>query len=304
MNLKIKEIMKKIIKSLFASTLLFAFAFIVSCDKIEEPFVKQTGNVDTAACPVPEFPAVTTVLKRVLLEDYTGHACVNCPRAAVIAHDLKQVHGEQLVLVAVHAGFFANPLPSGELTYDFRTEAGSEWDETFGIGNVGNPNGMINRTGFPNNHIVSPPGWGAAVVNALATPPLVDLQIINQYDPDDLKLCTHIKTRFITDINKNLKLVVLLTESNIIKPQKNNDPEVGATPVIEDYEHNHVLRAAINSTWGSIVALEGSANPESVVKSFKYILNDEFVPENCSVVAFIYDEATKEVLQAIEAPVL
>ncbi|MDY0101742.1 MAG: Omp28 family outer membrane lipoprotein [Lentimicrobium sp.] len=296
--------MKNILKFLIASTLFIAFAFIVSCDKIEEPFVKQIGSVDTAACPVPEFPAVTTVIKRVLLEDYTGHACVNCPRAAVIAHDLKQVYGEQLVLVAVHAGFFAQPASSGELTYDFRTETGTEWDETFGIGNVGNPNGMINRIGLPNNHVVSPTGWGAAVVNALATAPLVDLQMINQYDPDERKLCTHIKTRFITDINKNLKLVVVLTESEIIKPQKNNDAEVGPTPVIEDYEHNHVLRAAINSTWGNSIAAEGTVNPESVVKSFKYILKDEFVPENCSVVAFVYDEATKEVLQAVEVPVL
>jgi hypothetical protein len=296
--------MKNILKFLIASTLFIAFAFIVSCDKIEEPFVKQTGSVDTAACPVPEFPAVTTVLKRVLLEDYTGHTCVNCPRAALIAHDLKQAHGEQLVLVAVHAGFFAKPFASGDFVYDFRTATGTQWDETFGIGNVGNPNGMINRIGFPNNHIISPSGWGAAVVNALASAPLVDLQMINQYDPDERKLCTHIKTRFITEINKNLKLVVVLTENNIIKPQKNNDAEVGTTPVIEDYEHNHVLRAAINSTWGNSVAVEGTVNPESVVKSFKYMLKDEFVPENCSVVAFVYDESTNEVLQALEVPVL
>ena len=294
--------MKNSIKIFFATAALLTFSFLVACDKIDEPFVKQTGSVDTTACPVPEFPEVTAVVKRVLLEDYTGHACVNCPRAAVIAHDLKQVHGEKLVLLAVHAGFFAQTTTS--LPYDFRTETGTTWDQTFGIGNAGNPNGMVNRIGLPTNHIVSPPGWGAAVSNALATGPLVDLQIINQYDPEERKLCTHIKTRFITSLDKNLKLVVVLTESGIIQPQKNSDPLVGATPLIEDYVHNHVLRAAINSTWGSSVAAVGTANPESVVKSYKYILKDEFVPENCTVVAFVYDEATKEVLQAVEAAVL
>lgn len=294
--------MKKNIKILFASTLLFTFAFFAACDKIDEPFVKQTGSVDTAACPVPEFPGVTTLVKRVLLEDYTGHACVNCPRAAIIAHDLKQVHGEQLVLLAVHAGFFAQT--TGALPYDFRTETGTAWDKTFGIGNAGNPNGMINRIGLPANHIVSPTGWGAAVSNALATAPLVDLQMINQYDPDERKLCTHIKTRFINNIDKNLKLVVVLTESGIIQPQKNSDPEVGTTPLIENYEHNHVLRGAINSTWGSSIAAIGTANAESLVKSYKYILKDEFLPENCTVVAFVYDEDTNEVLQAVEADVL
>ena len=294
--------MKNKIKILFASTLLITFAFFAACDKIDEPFVKQTGSVvDTVACPVPEFPEVTTVVKRVLLEDYTGHTCVNCPRAATIAHGLKELHKEKLVLLAVHGGSFAKPNPL--MPYDFRTEAGTEWDKIF-IGFAGNPNGMVNRLGFPNNHIVGPDGWGAAVNNALATELLVDLQMINQYDPDERTLCTHIKTRFIKDVNKNLKLIVVLTESGIIKPQKSNDPSAGTSQLIENYEHNHVLRAAINSTWGSSVALIGTANPESAVKSYKYILKDEFVPENCTVVAFIYDEETKEVFQAVEADVL
>lgn len=294
--------MKKNIKTLLASTLLLAFAFFAACDKIDEPFVKQTGIIDTAACPVPEFPEVTTVKKRVLLEDYTGQGCVNCPSAAIIAHDLKQVHGEQLVLLAVHAGWFARPNPA--MPYDFRSEAGDDWDNTFGIGNAGNPNGMVNRIGLPTNHIVSPSGWGGAVSNALSTEPLVDLQMINEYDPDERKLCTHIKTRFINNLDRNLKLVVVLTESGIIQPQKNSDPEAGETPLIENYEHNHVLRGAINSTWGSSVALVGTANPESLVKTYKYIIKDEYVPENCTVVAFVYDDETREVLQAVEVEVL
>lgn len=299
-----KTTMKNKISLLLTFTIISFFAFLVSCDKIEEPFTKKTGNVDTAACPVPEFPAVNSVKKRVLLEDYTGHMCVNCPKAAILAHDLKELHGEQLVLLAIHAGFFAKPTGGGDFTYDFRTEAGTEWDNTFGIGMVGNPNGMIDRKGLPNNHIVSPTGWGAAVTEALSAQPLVNLQMINEYDDAERKLCTHIKTHFITNINKNLKLVVVLAENGIIKPQKNNDPESGATPIIFDYEHNHVLRTAITTPWGSSIAAAGVANPESVINSFKYILKDEYVAANCSVIAFVYDDENKEILQVVEAGVL
>ena len=128
--------------------------------------------------------------------------------------------------------------------------------------------------------------------------------MINEYDATERKLCTHIKTRFITSIDRNLKLVVVLTESGIVKPQKNNDPESGEVPVIEEYVHKHALRGAINSAWGNQVSVVGTPNPESVVKTFKYILKDEYVPENCTVVAFVYDDDTKEVLQAIEIPVI
>ncbi len=279
------------------------FSF-VSCDKIEGPYTSFTGGSDTAACPVPEFPAVTELKKRVLLEDYTGHTCVNCPKAAVTAHDLKETHGDQLVLLAVHAGFFANPTASGDFTYDFRSEAGTAWDNFFGVGMVGNPNGLINRRGYPNNHITAPAGWGAAITNALATQPLVDLQMMNEYDAAERKLCTHIKTRFVTTVDRNLKLIVVLTESGIIEPQKNNDNEVGVVPVIFDYVHNHVLRTAITSTWGNSVAVTGVSNPESVVKTFKQILHSDYVAENCTVVAFVYDQDTMEVLQAVEAPVV
>jgi hypothetical protein len=300
-----KIMMKTRIKLLLSAMLLSVFAFMISCDKIEEPYVKVFESVDTAACPIPEFPAATEVIKRVLLEDYTGHTCVNCPSAAILAHNLKVLHGDKLVLLAVHAGFFSSPTSMGLFTTDFRSEAGNAWDLFFGVGAVGNPNGMINRIGFQQgNHIKSPSSWAAAVSNALATAPLVDLQIINEYDSTERKLCTHIKTNFITTIDKNLKLIVVLAESGIVKPQKNNDPDAGVTPVIEDYVHNHVLRNAITTTWGMSIATTGTANPESVVKTFKHILKQAYIPENCTVVAFVYDDDTKEVLQAIEAAVI
>ena len=69
----------------YSSLFMLLFA---ACDKIESPYVVP-GADDTAQCPAPEFPAVTSHIKRALLEDYTGHNCPNCPRAGVIARDLK-----------------------------------------------------------------------------------------------------------------------------------------------------------------------------------------------------------------------
>ena len=79
---------------------------------------------------------------------------------------------------------------------------------------------------------------------------------------------------------------------------------MGVVPIIFDYVHNHVLRTAITSTWGNPVSTIGTANPESVVKTFKHIVNEAYIAENCTVVAFVYDDDTKEVLQAVEADVI
>jgi hypothetical protein len=285
----------------FRTTVFLAFtAFLfISCDKSEEPY-----RTETLTCPAPEFPVVSTHVKRVLLEDYTGHTCVNCPRAAVTARELKEDYGDKLVLMAVHAGFFANVFASGNYTYDFRTPAGTEWDTFFGIGAAGNPNGMVNRKKISNTYVISPGDWDDVIATTIAEAPLLDIHIINEYTPEENKLCTHIQTEFLETIDRDLKLIVAITEDSIVAPQKNNDPLVGATPEILDYVHMHVLRGTITTTWGSTIASLGTSNPTSIIKSYRYQIPAKLVPKNCRIIAFVYDDDTKEVLQAAEAEVI
>jgi len=290
----------------FIIVLITGIFLFYSCDIIEAPYVESVGSgADTSECPVPDFPHDHNPVKRILLEDYTGHTCVNCPKAAEIAHDLKVTYGDRLMVIAVHAGFFAQPA-GNEFSADYRTEAGNDWDNFFGISAVGNPNGMVDRIGYNTEHILSPGAWGGKVAQQLDLDPELDIQIVNLYDEPSRKLCTHIQTIFLEDMSRNLKLCVVLTENNVESPQKNNDPEVGPTPVIEDYKHMHMLRGAINSSWGMNLTTAGEqvvADTE-IIKSYKIILELEWDAENCDVVAFVYDGDTYEVVQAMQGPVL
>ena len=45
-----------------------------------------------------------TAQRVVLLEDYTGQACVNCPNAHDVATELHEEYPENLIVVAMHAG--------------------------------------------------------------------------------------------------------------------------------------------------------------------------------------------------------
>lgn len=284
----------KITQILYSSVLMISLFYTGACDKIEEPFTKKVEFTDTVA----------GVKKRVLLEDYTGHTCVNCPKAAKSAAALKEIYGDRMIILSVHAGHFANPFSSGNFTYDFRTSAGTEWDGFFGISNAGNPNGMVNRKGYDGAHILGPSNWSGSIGTALNEAPVLDLEISNQYNSGNRELSVEVTTTFLSQLDINTKLVVVLAESGIIKPQSNNDITVGTTPVIIDYEHNHVLRDAITTNSGTPVENTGSTFPSPVIKSFTYTLKDEFVPANCEVIAFVYDEATYEILQAAEKEVM
>ncbi len=107
------------ISNIIIAALLISFSFM-ACDKVEAPY-KEEKEIK--------------VNRKVLLEDFTGHKCVNCPNAHDIAHDLQELYGEDnLIVIATHAGFFSTP-SSGDFAYDFRTEAGPEWADYYGIQN-------------------------------------------------------------------------------------------------------------------------------------------------------------------------
>jgi hypothetical protein len=68
------------------------------------------------------------------------------------------------------------------------------------------------------------------------------------------------------------------------------------------------MRGAVNGTWGAPVLLKENTSSDPVVKTYPMKFEgfnvNTMVPENCHVIAFIYDVETKEVLQAAEAAVV
>jgi len=291
-------------------TIKFAFIILsisflaVCCDKIDQPYVNLPPILDTAACPVPEFPLITNHIKRVLLEDYTGHTCPNCPTAGKIASNLKEQYPGQVVVIAVHAGWFANTYPEPGATqlydYDFRTAGGTDWDTYFLISATGNPNGMVNRVKINNKYVIKKESWGGIIDTMVTKQPTMDLLVIADYNSSDRKICTHTQSTFLSSVDLNLKLEVVIIEDSIIAAQKNNDPGIGPVGDIEDFVHMHVMRGALNGTWGSELAAAGVQHPDKIIKSYQSVLPEKCVAKNCHIVAFIYNKDTYEVIQAAE----
>ena len=118
------------------------------------------------------------------------------------------------------------------------------------------------------------------------------------------------------NITGNYNLVVCLTESNILNWQQDTD---GPNLDVEDYEHNHVLRAELIdqalSTSTNYVAgleLENIINYDLVdleQSNIEYSNADLFGngeagkwnANNISVVAHIYNTSTKEIVQVEES---
>jgi hypothetical protein len=281
--------------------LLFASIVVGGCDEIDPPYMKVLPPpIDTTECPIPTFPADTHHVKVVLLEDYTGHNCVNCPTAAEIAHNIQATYGEEVVLMAVHAGFFAVP-HSGNYTLDLRTAVGESLYAHFGITN--NPAAMFNRKYIGGARIFEAySGWETDFLQVQDTIPVLDMQIINDFTESESKVCIHIQTEYLTDMDRHLKLAVYVTEDSIIGYQDNNNIALGPNP-IPDYVFMHVLRGAVNSTWGDDLSTTEITAGTKLISNFKLILDSGWDHDNCHIVAFVYDADTEEILQAAEEKV-
>ncbi|MDD3876677.1 MAG: Omp28 family outer membrane lipoprotein [Bacteroidales bacterium] len=279
------------------TALIIIALYLTACDKINEPFMNELNDADTTACPTPEFDTTVIPYRVVFLEEFTGHKCPNCPSGAATAHDLEALYEEQLVLVAIHAGFFASPDPSGTFINDFTTVEGEEIATQFGV--VLNPNGLANRKSYNSNLILAPGSWGSAIDEFLTPEPDAFIQIITENSATDNDICIHVRTKFLSNLTGNFKLVVQITENSILSPQKTNDPNY-PSGYIDNFEHNHVLRKTVNGTWGTDLVNDNVIAGTTIVKSYKITPNSLWNTANCKVVAYVYNSDNDEVLQAAE----
>ena len=262
-----------------------------SCTKLDAPYVAvQHHHIGDTIMSWDTIPAV----RKVLLEDYTGHKCVNCPEAALTARSLDEEYEGRLLVMAVHAGFYALP-GVDEYALDLRTPAGSEWNNEFGFTSY--PNGMVNRKTFESSRILGPGKWAGSVSQIIDLPPAAQMMITNKYNTGTRKVNTTIYNRFIDEIPGNYTLTVCIIEDSITGAQKNNNLNIGPVPDWYDYVFKEVLRSSINGSYGEDLVTD--PDPAlTYLGRFETTLASGLVPQNCWILAFISNKETREIIQA------
>jgi hypothetical protein len=277
-------------KELKLILLAIGILFIGSCDEIEEPFIEYQGECGDASLPVP--------IKQILIEEFTGHQCGNCPEGAIMIETLKELYCDYIIPVAIHAGYFADVYTVGDkYTYEYRTEDGNTIDAYFEASSSGVPNGMLNRKEIDGDRTLAPASWATEVAEMLLEEPVMDIVVEANIENDTRSLELDIDVVFMNAMNEELMLSVYFVEDSIVSWQKDYSMPTGEQNV-EFYAHNHVLRDAINGTWGEQIA-SGQVNASDVAsKNYTYEINQEWDIKNSSIVAFVYKSDSKEVIQA------
>lgn len=254
---------------------IIAAVMLVSCSDIGE---------DERFIPIES----VTPRRGVLLEEFTGQNCVNCPAAHKEIEALAAQYPDAFIPVSIHAGDFG--ISSTARRPGLMQPEGNVFNDRYGITEW--PKGVINGTGGALNYNEWSDRVRVEIERDAAV--AVELSAVADIAAGTIKILCEFKPN--SDLSGSVN--VWLTEDAIVARQL--DKEAG---LISDYVHNHVFRAAVTGVDGENIALDAGIH-----KTLEYITElrntdkEKWVPRNLSVVVFIRD-ADGAVLQAARTKV-
>ena len=212
-----------------------------------------------------------TVKRAVLIEEFTGQRCVNCPNAATEIARIQQSYGENVIAVAIHSGPLA--IFSRDQVTGLRTELGDTYYNYWGVEEE--PSALINRKGG----VVRLNQWQAMIHDQLQLQTPLSLKVTCQTRTAggiDIQVSIH------SSVIYRGKLQLWLTEDQVVAPQLMTDGTMNA-----EYVHQHVLRTAVYGDWGDDIELEAG---ETKDVHFEVTPSLDLNIAQVSVVAFVYSQ--------------
>ncbi|MDR1725759.1 MAG: Omp28-related outer membrane protein [Bacteroidales bacterium] len=282
---------------LFAAISLLILA--IACDNFSEdeigtPFIGET--LETT--PITKNES----LQRVLLEDYTGWKCPNCPKAAVISANLLSQYGNVLVAMAVHTGSMSIPA-AANYNLNLRTSYGEMWENMFDIEVF--PSGLINRVKSNSSYAyTNPEDWEAVIAERSQREHILDINLGVKLNSDTTKIIVSTENKALADIDFPMLINVVVLESDIEGVQLNGDATYGDTPKINNYKFNHVLRT--NGRIDFPLTSDKTNSGATINKNYfidiplKEDKTHLWNLDNCAVVVFVTNAETNEVIQVNE----
>ena len=242
----------------------------MSCSHIDE---------DNRLIEVPH----AKISRAVLVEEFTGQRCVNCPNATAEIERLQEEYGkENVIAVAIHSGPLA--FFSTDKVLGLRTSLGDEYYDYWRV--EAEPSGLINRSGG----VLLLDKWATRVYQDMQNEALVELTAKAKIADNGM---IEIGIEYLAVKDFSGKLQVWIIEDGIVALQMLPDGTLN-----REYVHNHVFRSTVNGTLGDDVVWPSG---KQSILSFSAEVQENWNPKNLSVVAFVYNEGG--VQQVCQKPV-
>lgn len=253
--------------------LLALLPLFFSCDHIDEADRLIEVKIDDTG--------ETTIYKNILIEDFTGQRCVNCPKGSQAIEQLQESDfGSRIVAVGIHSGPFGKNA-SGTKLLSLATQTGCDYFDYWKV--EAQPGALINRQKPVLYNVLD---WTTEVGKQLSAK--ANLAITAEAKVNGSNIDITVSEKAIENIAGKLQVWVI--EDNIVDiqtmpdaPDENPDWTGGNK---RDYVHNHVFRTSVNAPMGDDFSIN---KDEEKQQTFVQTIDAAWNPANLSIVVFVYN---------------
>ena len=275
--------------SLHILTIMLMFFFTTACDKI------PADERQTVSDKLPDWRG-----QYVLLQDFTGVNCTNCPASTREIKRLQTVFGDKLIVVKLHPqSSFNEPLgPIADTNVDLRNAQAHELFEYYGRPPL--PKGVIMQKYRNSDDLLGKDLFYGRILPYYARQTTANIELTANLVGNTISINTDVSFIDNHNGNSNTHLSLMILEDNLLVTQATTASE---GHYIRNYRQDHVLRDMATPIWGDQIAGSNVANGTEFNHKKNIELNSVWKRENLSVVAILFDNGTKEVIQCAVAKI-
>lgn len=245
-------------------------------------------------------PVENAQLKNVLIEEFTGVKCPNCPDGHDIVATIQNANPNRVIAIGYYPFNQAQTQPLTGLTKeDFRLTDATDLSTLLG-GVQFLPIAAVDRKMFGGAILTARTLWSSNVQSQLAVATPINMQLSVTYDDATREAIIKTSLKYTSALSNKHNITLAIYENNIV------DAQEYPSYIDSNYTFKHVLRDVITPVGGSSVLDSMATKAAGLVfeKTTLYTLPAKWNPSNCKIVAFVHDAAaTKEVYQVIEKSV-
>ncbi len=283
----------------------FAFFIPLSVIVLFSACTKEIGPaIDFDLTVVKDSVYIDTIdkaqLKNVLIEEFTGVKCPNCPDGHNIVATIQNANPSRVIAIGYYPFGQGQTEPLKDLTVeDFRLADATNLSTLLG-GIQFLPIAAVDRKMFGGSILTARTLWSSNVQARLSVATPINMQLSVSYDDATREVKIKTSLRYTNNVSSKHNITVLVYENNLV------DAQEYPTYIDSSYTFKHVLRDVITPVGGASVLDSLTTKAAGLVfeKTIWYTMPAKWNPSNCKIVAFVHDAAaTKEVYQVIEKSV-
>ena len=211
----------------------------------------------------PQYVSKEISNRNVIIEEFTGRNCPNCPKGHIISNDIKKDNPGRVWSMGIHSGYFTpNTYPN------FQTDISATFMDPYDDvqGGLGLPAALVNRT---TEAAISRSEWENAANTVLQQVAECNVAGHVVIDPLTRTATITVEVYYTANSNESVNyLTIVMLQDSIIGQQAYAETNPEQYMGDDQYCHMHVLRDAVTADWGDEIApaTQGSL----ITKTYEY----------------------------------